>query len=240
MIDATHPMSEAGPAPATEAAPGEAPRGRRLTQRRAASAPSAIRRRLDEVWAGLQGFARREGEAHGKRVELVATGGEIDVDDATGEALRRALADLVRNAVDHGVESPAARVGAGKPPIAILRLSARRSGGDVELTLADDGRGVDPARVRARCVAEGRLTPSEAERLRTAEVQDLIFDPGVTTCRHAVPVTRIRGAGLDRVREAMRAVGGRVALISAPGRGAAFTLTAPEPAVSRRHARSVA
>ncbi len=200
------------------------PRARRAPAARGGGEP---RFRLDAVWRGLTAFVRREGEARGKRIELVATGGEIEVAAPSAEALRTALSDLVRNAVDHGVETPAARLGAGKAALAVLRLSARRTGASVEVTLADDGRGIDPERMRAQCAADGRLTAADAEGLGARPVQGLAFDSGAAASRAAGPLERSRGAGLARVRAAVQAAGGGVALASAPGRGAAFTLTVP-------------
>ena len=160
---------------------------------------------LDSVWSGLAEFVRRQGAALGKRVELVSTGGDIQVPGGAAEGLRAALVQLVRNACDHGIETPAARQGAGKPAVAVVRLSGRRAGESVIVSLADDGRGLDPERVR-----DPRAHPRLARP-------------------HGHSDAGQAGVGLELARDALEGAGGEIALVSAPGRGAAFTLTLPAP-----------
>lgn len=211
----------------------EPARPRRRDAAAALAAEGAMR--LEAVWSGLADYVRRQGEVLGKRVELVATGGELEVSGRAGKALRPALMQLVRNACADGVETPAARQGAGKPALAILRLSARRSGDRVEVTLADDGRGVDAsraslgrplgaaafaeasglARVSAFATGDDEQAPERRSTPRSAPRLPEQFEPP--------------RAGLDLVRGAVEDVGGQVALSSTPGRGAAFTLTLPAP-----------
>ncbi|MFL1461411.1 chemotaxis protein CheA [Roseococcus sp. DSY-14] len=160
----------------------------------------------------------------GKPVELVVEGGEATLDRSLADLLADPLLHLVRNAVDHGIEPPAERAAAGKPPAATLLLRAERRGGRLRVTLRDDGRGVDEAAVLARAAARGLVPPGA--RLEGEAVRALLFLPGFST-REAVSEVSGRGVGLDVVQEAARRAGGTVRVDSAPGQGTTFILDLP-------------
>lgn len=202
------------------------------SRRRAASLAAEGAMRLESVWSGLADYVRRQGEALGKRVELVSTGGEIEVSGRAGEALRPALMQLIRNACAHGVETPAARQGAGKPGLAILRLSARRSGDRVEVTLADDGRGMDAARRLAEAGGIDISRPADGG-FRAVDAGSLLAAADGLRAEVGSPAAPSERGGLDLVRGGVEEAGGRMALRSTPGRGAAFTLSLPGPGMAQ-------
>jgi two-component system chemotaxis sensor kinase CheA len=170
---------------------------------------------------GLQRAARDLASPDGKAVEVVIAGAEVELDRAVLEALRDPLLHLVRNAVDHGVESEEARRQAGKPPSATVAVSARLRGMQVEVEVADDGRGVDSEAVLAASKAHG-----QSGDLDLATPLDLIFEPGVSTAPKVTAVSG-RGVGLDVVKSRVESMGGTVEVRSQPGRGAAFRLVLP-------------
>jgi two-component system chemotaxis sensor kinase CheA len=171
-------------------------------------------------------IARDLAAALGKRVEVEIEGEDVGVDKAVNEALRDPLLHLVRNAVDHGIESPAEREAAGKPAAGLLKIRAYHEGGRVHVEVSDDGRGVDPAGLLARAVAAGLLSPEEAEAATEAEAVDLMFAPGLST-RDEVTATSGRGVGMDVVRAALEQVGGSIDVSSQPGQGVLFRLNVP-------------
>lgn len=179
----------------------------------------AMRARMVSV-ATLAGPLRRAAlelaRSAAKEIEWVVAGTETELDRHVLEALREPLVALVRNAVDHGIEPRHERAAAGKAPVGHIRLHAMQLGGDVIVTVADDGRGVDLARVR-ETVSRG---------LSDAEALDAIFRPGVSTAREVTEVSG-RGVGLDAVRTAVEAVRGRIEVRSTPGRGSEFRLIVP-------------
>ncbi|MBV1800347.1 chemotaxis protein CheA [Siccirubricoccus sp. G192] len=139
------------------------------------------------------------------------------------------LLHLLRNAVDHGIENPAARAAAGKPATGRVTLEARREGDEIAVEVTDDGRGIDPARVR-RVARERRLMPDAAlDALDDAAAVQLVFQPGFST---AATVTALsgRGVGMDAVRAAVEGLGGRVSLASQPGAGSTIRLLLPQGA----------
>ncbi|MGN6188334.1 MAG: chemotaxis protein CheA [Conexibacter sp.] len=162
----------------------------------------------------------------GKQVELRLEGADTELDRTVVDALGDPLVHLVRNALDPGLETPAERVAAGKPPIGVLELSARHAGGHVIVSVRDDGRGIDPALVGRVAVERGLLDADAAAALDAAGAAELLFAPGFSTAPATTDVSG-RGIGMDAVREGVRALGGEVALTSVAGQGACAELRLP-------------
>jgi two-component system, chemotaxis family, sensor kinase CheA len=148
-----------------------------------------------------------------KQVELRLVGADVELDRTTVDALADPLMHLVRNALDHGLEPPAERVAAGKPPTGLLELSARHAGGHVVVSVRDDGRGVDPAAVGRAAVARGLLDEHAAAALEPAAAAELLFAPGFSTAAFTTDLSG-RGVGMDAVRNGVRALGGDIAISS--------------------------
>ncbi len=161
-----------------------------------------------------------------KSVELALDDQGVEADKVVVDALGDPLLHLVRNALDHGIETPAERNRAGKPLPARLVLRASREGERVVVEVRDDGRGIDAAEIRAAALRRGVVAPDAAAALSDEEALQLIFAPGFTT-RGAASALSGRGVGLDAVRTALQQAGGRIAVASEPGQGATFRLTLP-------------
>ena len=164
--------------------------------------------------------------ALGKQVVGDIEGEEVGVDKAVNEALRDPLLHLVRNAVDHGIEAPEARIAAGKPAAGHLRIRAFHEGGRVHVDVSDDGRGADPVKLVKQAVATGILTSDEAEELSERDALNLMFRPGLST-KDEVTNLSGRGVGMDVVRAGLEQVGGNIEVSSEPGRGTAFRISVP-------------
>ncbi|HWP29179.1 MAG TPA: chemotaxis protein CheA [Chloroflexota bacterium] len=162
----------------------------------------------------------------GKRVELVIEGQETELDRSVIEEIGDPLVHLLRNAIDHGVEPPGEREAAGKPPVARVRLAAEHTESSIVIVVEDDGRGIDPARVRARAIERGVLSPEAAARLTDTEAVDLIFAPGFSTAQEVSDVSG-RGVGMDIVRTNVERVGGTVEVQTTVGAGTRFVLRLP-------------
>jgi len=162
----------------------------------------------------------------GKRVELVVSGEDTELDRTVVDGLGDPLVHMLRNSLDHGLEVPAEREAAGKPATGTIRLSARHAEGGVVIEVRDDGRGMDPEALRASAVRRGLLDAAAARALSDAEALDLIFLPGFSTAARATDVSG-RGVGMDAVRSAIAALGGEVAVASEPGAGTAVTVRLP-------------
>jgi two-component system chemotaxis sensor kinase CheA len=162
----------------------------------------------------------------GKQVELVLTGKETELDRTVIEALGDPIVHLVRNSLDHGLESPEQRVAAGKPATGTLEISARHAGGNVVITVRDDGRGIDPARVAAKAAERG-LIPSEAvASVDVAQAVELLFTAGFSTAEQTSDISG-RGVGMDAVRTTIRELGGEVELTSEQGKGSSVQIRLP-------------
>ncbi|HVK56202.1 MAG TPA: chemotaxis protein CheA [Burkholderiales bacterium] len=160
----------------------------------------------------------------GKIVQLEITGAQSELDKSVIEKLVDPLTHLVRNALDHGIESPETRRSVGKSEIATLRLHAQHKAGNIEITVSDDGRGIDIERVEAKAQAAGLLR--EGEALTQERACELIFEPGFSTAA-AINDLSGRGVGLDVVRKNIAALSGSIKIESTPGRGAAFVIRLP-------------
>ena len=170
--------------------------------------------------------ARDLARKRGKDVEVTVTGAEIEIDRAILDAIAEPLLHILRNAVDHGIESPEARVAAGKPPRGRLGISVRRTRERVVIEVEDDGRGMDPEKLLTVAVARGRLSAEAATRLSTREVLLLACLPGVSTATDVDDVSG-RGVGMDAVKRSVESLGGALELDSQPGRGTRVTLRLP-------------
>jgi len=171
-------------------------------------------------------LVRETARALDKRVDFTTEGGEIEVDKAIVDGLFEPLLHVLRNALDHGVETPGLRRAAGKPEAGGLGLTARTEGEQVVIEIRDDGAGVDPAQVRNLAVARGLIDAATAEALDDRQAVDLIFLPGFSTARRVTEVSG-RGVGMDAVRTAVTGLGGRVDVESTPGRGSTVRFQLP-------------
>ena len=163
----------------------------------------------------------------GKRARLDLAGEDTELDKLLVEALDEPLMHLVRNAVDHGLEPPDVRAAAGKPPEGVIRLTASHRGNQVEIRIADDGRGMDPDRLRAKAVEKGLMTAEQAEALDERRALEIIFAAGFSTAATISHVSG-RGVGMDVVRTTIvTRLKGTIDVESTPGQGSAFVLRLP-------------
>jgi two-component system, chemotaxis family, sensor kinase CheA len=162
----------------------------------------------------------------GKQVELELVGQDTELDRTVVDALGDPLVHLVRNALDHGLETPAEREAAGKPAVGTVRISARHAGGNVMITVTDDGHGVDPHAVAAKAVQAGLITHDQVGEIDMARAVELLFAPGFSTRDQADDISG-RGVGMDAVRAKVRELGGEVLLTSEPGQGTTAQIRLP-------------
>jgi two-component system, chemotaxis family, sensor histidine kinase and response regulator WspE len=162
----------------------------------------------------------------GKQARLEIVGQATEVDRDILEKLEAPLTHLLRNAVDHGLESPEARAAAGKPEEGVIRIEARHRAGMLAITVSDDGAGIDLERLRRKVVERGHATADMAARMSEAELLEFLFLPGFSTAGRVTEVSG-RGVGLDVVQDMARRVGGSVQVTTRPGRGTTFSLLLP-------------
>ncbi|MGA1640635.1 MAG: hybrid sensor histidine kinase/response regulator, partial [Steroidobacteraceae bacterium] len=184
----------------------------------------------------LRGFPRLVRDLSrelGKSCRLTLAGEETAIDREILERLEAPLNHILRNALDHGLELPEDRRRAGKPPEGSLRVAASHRAGRLLVTVAEDGRGIDPERLRKAVIDRGLESPEKAERLSAEELYEFLFLPGFSTAAKVSEISG-RGVGLDAVRSMVQEAGGAVTLQSAPGKGTTFNLELPiTRAVSR-------
>jgi len=183
---------------------------------------TSVRTLFERVSRAVVRFADEEG----KRVRIETIGGEVPIDRRVADRLYDALIQIAKNAVSHGVESPAARKRAGKPEAGLILLRATRLGEWLRIVVEDDGHGVDTARLRQLAVERRIMTEEQAERSLEGELLLILFLPGLTTSTRA-DLLRGRGLGLDLAEDAVRRLGGTIHLRSRTGGGLVATLEVP-------------
>jgi two-component system chemotaxis sensor kinase CheA len=181
---------------------------------------------IGTVWNKLPRVVRDMAVALGKQIRLEMEGAGTELDRTIIEAIKDPLVHLVRNSCDHGIEPAEARVRAGKPPQGRLTLRAYHEGGQVNIEIADDGAGIDVARVKRKAMENGILRPEQAEKLTDREAFNLIFQPGFSTAQTVTNVSG-RGVGMDVVKSNIEKIGGAVDVFSRPGEGATVKLKIP-------------
>jgi two-component system, chemotaxis family, sensor kinase CheA len=179
---------------------------------------------VKNVFQRMPRLVRELGQALGKQARLQIIGEDTEVDKTIIEELADPLTHMIRNAMDHGMETPEERAAAGKPPEGLVTLQAEQRSGRIVISVADDGRGLNRDKLLAKARARGLV--GGTERPASEEIDALLFHPGLSTAEAVTDVSG-RGVGMDVVKQNVEALGGRVLLSSEPGRGTRFTLLLP-------------
>ncbi len=169
-------------------------------------------------------IVREVADATSKEVRLKTDGEATEIDKTVVERLAEPLTHMIRNAVDHGIESPEQRLAAGKPAEGLVRLTAAHRSGRIVIEIADDGAGIDRPKVRASAIKKG-LIPADAQ-LTDSEIDNLLFLPGFSTASTISNISG-RGVGMDVVKRSIQALGGRISISSRPGLGSTFSMSLP-------------
>ena len=179
---------------------------------------------VKSVFQRMPRLVREVAAMTGKSVRLTTEGENTEVDKTVIERLADPLTHMIRNAIDHGLESPEQRAAAGKPEEGLVHLSALHRSGRIVIEIADDGAGIDRARVKTLAAAKGLIAADAS--LSDEEVDNLIFLPGFSTASTVSDISG-RGVGMDVVRRSIQALGGRISIRSKPRQGSTFTMSLP-------------
>jgi two-component system chemotaxis sensor kinase CheA len=181
---------------------------------------------IGNAWQKLPRVVRDLAAELGKDIELEMHGADTELDRQVLERIKDPLTHMVRNSADHGLESRAERIAAGKPEKGTIRLSAYHQGGHIVISVADDGRGLDTQRIRTKALASGLVTEAELEKLSETQIHKFIFTPGFSTAAKVTSVSG-RGVGMDVVRNNIDQIGGSIEVNSVRGEGLSFTIKIP-------------
>ncbi|MDR2056164.1 MAG: Hpt domain-containing protein [Desulfovibrio sp.] len=181
---------------------------------------------VSSVFSRFPRLVRDLSRKSGKEVDLIMEGEETELDKSVVEVIGDPLVHLIRNSVDHGVEPEDVRIAAGKPPKGKVTLRAFHKGNSVAIEIEDDGKGIDPEKMREVAVRKGVITPEEAVQLDDREAIELIFAPGFSSAEKITDISG-RGVGMDVVRTNIKNLKGSVNTYSEVGKGTRFTLSLP-------------
>ena len=181
---------------------------------------------IARVFERIPRMARDVGLATGKRVTCQIDGNATEIDKAVVEAIRDPVMHVVRNAIDHGIELPAVREQSGKSGTGTLSVRASHEGGMVLIEITDDGKGMDPKKLREHAVRRGVISSAEADRLTDREALELVYRPGFSTAEKVTDISG-RGVGMDVARTQVERAGGQIELDSVLGRGTTVRLKMP-------------
>jgi len=176
------------------------------------------------VFQRMSRIVREIADMTGKNVRLITEGENTEVDKTVIDKLAEPLTHMIRNAVDHGLETPETREAAGKNPEGMLKLSAKHRSGRIVIEIADDGAGINREKVRQKAVENGLITADT--NLSDEEIDNLIFHPGFSTADMLSDISG-RGVGMDVVKRSIQLLGGRITIQSTPGKGSVFTMSLP-------------
>ncbi|WP_022720614.1 chemotaxis protein CheW [Rhodopseudomonas sp. B29] len=181
---------------------------------------------IGNAWQKLPRIVRDLAGELGKQIELEMHGADTELDRQVLDLIKDPLTHMVRNSADHGLEKPAERAAAGKPEQGTIRLSAYHEGGHIVICIADNGRGLDTEKIKAKALANGLATEAELEKMTEAQIHKFIFAPGFSTAAAITSVSG-RGVGMDVVRTNIDQIGGTIEIKSVAGEGSSVTIKIP-------------
>lgn len=181
---------------------------------------------IGNAWQKLPRIVRDLAQELGKQIELEQVGAETELDRQVLDQIKDPLTHMVRNSADHGLETPEERRAAGKPEKGLIRLSAYHEGGHVIVEIADDGRGLNLARIKQKALENGLASEAELARMPDGQAFRFIFHAGFSTAQKVTSVSG-RGVGMDVVRSNLESIGGTVDVRSKPGQGSTFIIKIP-------------
>jgi two-component system chemotaxis sensor kinase CheA len=181
---------------------------------------------IGNAWQKLPRIVRDLSGELGKQIELEMHGADTELDRQVLDLIKDPLTHMVRNSADHGLETPAERAAAGKPEQGTIRLSAYHEGGHIIICIADNGRGLNTERIKAKAVANGLVSEAELEKMTEAQIHKFIFAPGFSTAAQITSVSG-RGVGMDVVRTNIDQIGGTIDIKSVASEGCSVTIKIP-------------
>jgi len=181
---------------------------------------------IGNAWQKLPRIVRDLSGELGKQIDLEMHGADTELDRQVLDLIKDPLTHMVRNSADHGLETPAERSAAGKPEQGTIRLSAYHEGGHIIICIADNGRGLNTERIKAKALQNGLVTEAELEKMTEAQIHKFIFAPGFSTAAQVTSVSG-RGVGMDVVRTNIDQIGGTIDIKSVAGEGSSVTIKIP-------------
>jgi two-component system chemotaxis sensor kinase CheA len=181
---------------------------------------------IGNAWQKLPRIVRDLGVELGKHIDLEMHGADTELDRQVLDLIRDPLTHMIRNSADHGIESPQERVAAGKPERGTIRLTAYHEGGHIIIEVADDGRGLNAARIRDKALVQGLASESDITRMSEAQIHRFIFTPGFSTASQITSISG-RGVGMDVVLNNIDQIGGTIDVKSVGGEGSVFVIKIP-------------